>query len=71
MAPGSAPYVHLILKDNSIKMIDFVNESNFARVVTIHDEVANLKVCPNGRYLLTCGHKGDVIIWSVRRDRTT
>ena len=48
-------------------MIDFVNEKNFSSLKTIHDCVKSLKVCPNGRYVLTAGDKGDVIVYSVRR----
>ena len=48
-------------------MIDFVNEANQARLKTIHDEVKSLRVCPNGRYVLTGGSKGDVILYSVRK----
>ena len=48
-------------------MIDFVNEANQSRIKTIHDQVKTLKVCPNGRYVLSGGDKGDVILYSVRR----
>lgn len=69
MAPGSAPYVHLITETNDIMMIDFVNDSNRNEVHTMHEQVKTLKVCPNGRYLLTAGIKGDIAVWSVRRAR--
>ena len=71
MAPGSAPYIFMISSDNSVKMVDFVNEANYTKMETIHDEVKAMKVCPNGRYVITSGDKGDVIIWSVRRERTS
>ena len=48
-------------------MIDFVNEANQSRLKTIHDEVRSVRVCPNGRYVLTGGSKGDVILYSVRK----
>lgn len=67
MSPGSAPYIHLLLETNDIQMIDFVNESNTISVKTMHESVKTLKVCPNGRYLLTAGNKGDIAIWSVSR----
>jgi len=67
MAPGSAPYVHLILESNNILMVDFVNESNTTQIKTMHESVKSLKVCPNGRYLLTAGARGDIAIWSVTR----
>ena len=67
IGPGSAPYVYLIQDDNTVRMIDFVNEANQSRLKTIHDEVKSVRVCPNGRYVLTGGSKGDVIIYSVRK----
>ena len=67
MGPGSAPYVFLIQDDNTVRMIDFVNEANQSRIKTIHDNVKYLKVCPNGRYVLSGGDKGDVILYSVKR----
>lgn len=67
MAPGSAPYVYMILESGQIAMIDFVNESNTTEVKTLHDKVRSLKVCPNGRYLITAGEKGDIAIWGVKR----
>jgi hypothetical protein len=48
-------------------MIDFVNEANQSKIKTIHDHIKTLKVCPNGRYVLSTGDKGDVILYSVRR----
>ena len=70
MAPGSAPYVHLITDTNDIVMIDFVNEQNRTEVRTMHESVKTLKVCPNGRYLLTAGSRGDIALWSVNRIKT-
>ena len=67
MGPGTTPYVYLIQTDNTVRMIDFVNEANQAKIKTIHDQVNTLKVCPNGRYVLSGGDKGDVIIYSIRR----
>ena len=67
IGPGSAPYVFLILDDNTIQMIDFVNEANKTVLKTIHDEVRYMRVCPNGRYVLSGGDKGDIILYSVRR----
>lgn len=57
----------MIHSDNSLVMIDFVNEANFTKIDSIHDELKDLKVCPNGRYVLTAGDKGDIIVYSVRR----
>ena len=62
IAPGSSPYVFVILDDNSVRMIDFVNEANQTSIKTIHDHVKSLKVCPNGRYVMSAGDKGDVVL---------
>ena len=70
MAPGTAPYVYVITETNDIQMIDFVNETNTTTVRTLHESVKRLKVCPNGRYLLTSGARGDVALWSVVRIQT-
>jgi len=67
MAPGSEPYVHLITDSNDIIMVDFVNEGNRNEVHTMHESVRTLKVCPNGRYLLTAGERGDIAIWGITR----
>ena len=48
-------------------MVDFVNDANRTIVDLIHDEVCAMKVCPNGRYVLTGGDKGDIVMWKVRR----
>lgn len=65
MAPGSAPYVHLITDANDIVMLDFINEQNTTEVRTMHESVKTLKVCPNGKYLLTAGERGDIALWSI------
>ena len=26
-----------------------------------------MKICPNGRYVLTAGNQGDVTIWSIKK----
>ena len=67
ISPGSLPYVFLISNDNSLRMIDFVNEANQTEIKTIHDCLKSMKVCPNGRYVLTGGDKGDLILYSIRR----
>jgi len=52
-----------------MKMIDLVNEENTSEIKTIHEESKLLKVCPNGRYILTGGDKGDICIWSISKLR--
>jgi WD40 repeat protein len=48
-------------------MIDFVNEENTSEIKTIHEEVRLLKMCPNGRYIITGGDKGDICIWQIKK----
>lgn len=67
ISPGSAPYVYIIMESGKIAMIDFVNESNTTEVMTLHEKVKSLKICPNGRYLITAGEKGDIAVWGVKR----
>ena len=52
MAPGSAPYVYLTSEDNTLTMLDFVNEANKTTVKLIHDEVCAMKVCSNGLHFV-------------------
>ncbi len=67
MAPGNTPFFFVTCEDNTISMVDFVNEENRSKVELILDEVRSMKVCPNGRYVLTGGDKGDIVVWKVRR----
>jgi len=65
--PGTSPFICVALKDNSIKLIDFMNEANQAGIETLHEELTTMKVCPNGRYVLTGGNRGDVSLWSIQK----
>lgn len=67
MAPGNAPFLYVTCEDNTLNMVDFVNEANRSQVDLIHDSVRSMKVCPNGRYVMTGGDKGDIVVWKVRR----
>lgn len=58
---------YLPVIDNKIKMIDMVNSENSSETQTIHEESKIMKVCPNGRYILTGGSKGDICIWNVKK----
>lgn len=29
-----------------------------------------MTMCPNGRYILTAGNKGDIILWSITKKNT-
>lgn len=48
-------------------MIDMVNSENSSEIQTIHEESKIMKICPNGRYILTGGSKGDICIWNVKK----
>lgn len=65
--PGSVPFICVVLKDNSIKLIDYMNEANQASIQTMHEELTCMKICPNGRYVLTAGNRGDVSLWSINK----
>ena len=67
LMPGNSPFICVALKDNSIKLIDFMNEANQAWIETMHEELTTMKVCPNGRYVLTAGNRGDVSLWNVQK----
>lgn len=71
MAPGTAPYVMLLTSNNSLLMIDFVNEDNQTEKVTVHDRACLMKMCPNGRYVLTGGDKGDLLVYKIKRITNT
>jgi WD40 repeat protein len=64
---GSVPFVCVALSDNSVKLIDYMNEDNQAEIMTMHEKLTTMKVCPNGRYLLTGGNRGDVSVWKIEK----
>ena len=44
-----------------------MNENNQAKIQTLHEDLKTMKVCPNGRYVLTAGNRGDVSLWQVKK----
>lgn len=66
ITPNSSFFI-VLQQDNLLKMIDFVNVENTSEIMTIHEEAKVLKMCPNGRYILTGGSSGDVCIWNIKR----
>ena len=60
-------FLYVLQADGVLKMVDQVNIENASEVGTIHEEARVLRLCPNGRYVLTGGSKGDVCIWHVFR----
>jgi WD40 repeat protein len=66
ITPNSS-FFFVLQQDNVLKMIDFVNTENTSEILTIHSEAQVIKICPNGRYVLTGGSNGDICIWQVKR----
>ena len=48
-------------------MVDLVNEENTTDTMTIHEEVKMMKLCPNGKYVMTGGSKGDICLWNLKK----
>jgi len=67
MPQGSAPFVCIALRDNSLKLIDYMNEENQTHIQTMHEELQSMKVCPNGRYVMTGGNRGDITLWAIHK----
>ena len=65
--PGTSPFVMVGLKNSVVKLIDFMNEHNQSEIQTLHENLTALKICPNGRYVLTAGNRGDVCLWRIKR----
>lgn len=57
----------IISLDGKVKMIDLVNEQNSSEIQTIHEEARIMRVCPNGRYVITAGAQGDIAIWNIKK----
>lgn len=60
-------FIFLLLSDASLKMMDTINPVNTTEIKTIHEEAKIMRVCPNGKYILTGGNKGDIAIWNVKK----
>ena len=51
--------------------IDQVNEENRSEILTTHEEARSMKLCPNGRYVVSGGSRGDIAVWSVKKREVT
>ena len=67
LMPGNLPFIAVALSDQSLKLIDYLNEENQTEIETLHEEITVMKVCPNGKYILTAGNRGDVLLWNVNK----
>jgi WD40 repeat protein len=63
----NSTFLTVLQQDNVLKMIDMVNSENTSEIMTTHEQAASMKICPNGRYVLTGGSKGDICIWRVQK----
>lgn len=54
------------MANNTYRAIDTLNEENVLLVKTSHDEITELEISPNGRYIITGGNKGDIILWKTK-----
>ena len=55
----------MALQDGKIKLLDFMNEKNQSDIQTMHQELKCIKVCPNGRYVISGGDQGDISLWKI------
>jgi hypothetical protein len=67
LMPTSIPFIAVAFRDGSIKLVDFMNEANQASIQTLHEDLTMMKVCPNGRYVMTAGNRGDVCLWQINK----
>lgn len=67
LMPTNVPFICIALNDNTIKLIDYMNEANQAEIQTTHEEITAMRICPNGRYVLTGGNQGDVSLWAIKK----
>ena len=66
IAPTST-FFFVLQADGVVRMVDQVNTENTSEVQTVHEEARVMRVCPNGRYVLTGGTKGDICLWAIKR----
>ena len=51
--------------DNSFKVIDPLNEENMLKVKTTHNEITEIEVSPDGRFITTGGLLGEIHLWKL------
>ena len=64
---GNACWLTVLQANGAIRLIDMVNTENFTEMQTTHEEVKIMKVCYNGRYILTGGSGGDISLWNIKK----
>lgn len=63
---SSGKFFLVTLNNNTYRAIDTLNEENVLLVNTSHDEITQIEISPNGRYIITGGNRGDVILWKTK-----
>ena len=64
---GNTCWLVVLQANNVVKMIDMVNTENTSEMMTTHEEVKIMKVCYNGKYILTGGSRGDICLWNIKK----
>lgn len=64
---GNACWLSVLQANGAVRLIDMVNTENFTEIETTHEEVKIMKVCYNGRYILTGGSGGDISLWHIKK----
>jgi hypothetical protein len=63
----NTPFFVVLQADNQLVTIDSVNDENRSALLTTHEQAVAMRICPNGRYVLTGGSRGDVAVWSLKK----
>lgn len=56
----------IVVNERDFRAIDTLNEENVLLVKTSHEEITQVKIAPNGRYIMTGGNKGDILLWKTK-----
>ena len=48
-------FFFITLEDSSYKVIDPLNDENTLKIKTIHTEIAEIEISPDGKFVLTGG----------------
>lgn len=63
---NNGKFFAVVLDNNSFRVIDTLNEENVLLVKTSHDQITQLEISPNSRYIMTGGDKGDIVLWKAK-----
>jgi WD40 repeat protein len=68
---GNACWLSVLEASGTVRLVDMVNTENQTQIETTHEEVQIMKVCYNGRYILTGGSGGDISLWNIKKREVT